>query len=465
MLKINQETPAREEKKSVLQSTQLLVIDIVVLLVMSLMLFWGTSTQFANPFNDMTRYQCYALAFWQGQAGVQSHGLQATPQSQCSFLLANSSADPIAQIRIHHLPAPLQNFANSQVNTQAFHALPPEYPFLTLIPFSLPLLAPFAWYQNAFALLMILIAILIYILLAKYQSRAAAIACACYFVLGNWASGTDRFDLVVVACIVGAILLANKMHWKWAFALLALATLFKLYPVVLAIPFLLAQQAQYKGEKWLAWRRWSGLSVFVGLGVLVMLISLLSNINATIAPFLYFRNRPFEIESLPASLIWIGAHLGHPAYANMDYQSLNLMSSLARFISPLTLLLEIAGFLATFWLQWRGKLSLVEACLLTTLVIIITGKVFSPQYLIWATPLVALVGQANWKWLLTWGLVGALTTFMFPFHFNSFPEIYTFLPAIIVRNLLILALACCLLYTYNKRPSMSVTPVTALQQG
>jgi hypothetical protein len=465
VLKISQEMPVAETNKRVWQGKQLLIVDIIVLLIMGFLLFWGTSTQFSNPFNDMTRYQCYALAFWQGQAGVQSHGLQATSQSQCSFLMANSSSDPIAQTRIHHLPSLLNDLANSQSNTQAFHALPPEYPFLTLIPFSIPLLAPFAWYQTAFSLLMTLVAILIYALLVTYQSRPAALAFAFYLVLGNWASGTDRFDLVVVAFIVGAILLANKRHWKWAFALLALATLAKFYPVVLALPFLLAQQAQYKGEKWLAWRRWSGLSVFVGLGALVMLISLLSNINATIIPFLYFRNRPFEIGSLPASLIWISAHLGLSAQANMDYQSLNLTSSLARFISPSILLLEIAGFLSTFWLQWRRKLTLAEACLLTTLVIIITGKVFSPQYLIWVTPLIALVGQANWKWVLTWGLVCALTTFMFPFHFNSFSEIYAFLPATIVRNLLILTLVCCLLYAYNKRTSNAVTTVAAFEQG
>ncbi len=474
MLKINreefspksdgQQAEAAESHRKI-QGKSMLILDILVLLAMSLVLFWGTSTQFSNPYNDMTRYQCYALAFWQGQAGVQAHGLQATSQSQCSFLSANSAADPIAQTRIQHLPSFLQHIVDSQSNTQAFHALPPEYPLLTLIPFSIPLLMPFGWYQIAFSLVMTLIAILIYALLVKYQSRPAAIAFAFYLALGNWASGTDRFDLVVIALALGAILLANKRHWKWAFALLALATLYKFYPVVLAIPFLIAQQMQYKGEKWLAWQRWSGLGVFVGLGVLVMLISLFSNINATIIPFLYFGKRPFEIESLAASVFWVGAHLGYPVQNNLNYQSLNLTSSLAHIVAPLILLLEVGGLFSTFWLLWRNKVTLAEACLLTSLVIILTGKIFSPQYLIWVTPLIALVGRANWKWLLTWGLVCALTTFMFPYHFDGFADTYAFLPVTVVRNLTVLVLTCSLLYWYNKRKPLADPAPGTFEQG
>src|SRR6201998_1860065 len=70
----------------------LLFVDIAVLIVMGVILFWGTSTQFPNLYNDMTRYQCYAIAFWQGQTGLQAHGLLATSQSQCAFMLADSSS-------------------------------------------------------------------------------------------------------------------------------------------------------------------------------------------------------------------------------------------------------------------------------------------------------------------------------------------------------------------------------------
>jgi Glycosyltransferase family 87 len=458
--------PIETKEAQTSQNRWLILVDLVVLGVLGVVLFWGTSTQFSNPYNDMTRYQCYAIAFWQGQPGLQAHGLQATPQSQCSFLSANSTANLIGMVSGHRFLSVLTPLVAAQSTTQAFHSLPPEYPFLTFIPFSIPLLAPFNSYQVTFALFMTLIVILIYVVLVTYQSRSAAVAFAFYLGLGSWATATDRFDLVPAALTLGALLFAGKSRWKWAFALLALATLYKFYPVLLAIPFLIAQQAGYKDEKWTKWRRWSGLGVFIGLGVLVTAISLACNIVNTYIPFTYFFGRPIEIESLPATLVWIGDHLlGRSVQYAFTYQSLNFVGSLTKYVSPLALLMELAGLLYTFWLQWRGKLNIYEVGLLTLLIIIITGKVFSPQYLIWVTPLVALVGRANWKWLLSWGLVGALTTFMFPLHFNDVQQTDQFYLAYVVRDFFILAMTCSLLYWYSKRKPEAVPSLVPSKQA
>lgn len=436
---------------SALRKRWLLAFDIAVLLVVGLLLFWGTSTQFSNLYNDMTRYQCYALVFWQGQAGLQAHGLIATSTSQCAFLLTHSSSSLVTKLSHYHLPSFLLSILNAQSTTQPFHTLPPEYPFLTLIPFSLPLFAPFAWYQGAFAVTMLLVVGLVYTLLVKYSARPAALAFLFYLVLGNWVTATARFDLLPAALTLGAVILAGKARWQWAFALLAGATLLKFYPVLLVIPFLLAQQMQHKGQRWTSWRRWSALGLFIGLGVLITGISLVLNVSNTLLPVSYFVNRPVQVESLPGTLIWVSSLLGHPTQYNMAYQSLNFVSSLERYISPLSTLLELGGLFFVCWLQWRRKVDIRVASLLTLLIIIVTGKVFSPQYLIWVAPLVALVGRASWKWLLSWGLVCALTTFMFPFHYNSLQEIQQYYLVIVIRDLLILGVACWLLYWYATR--------------
>lgn len=429
----------------------LLLCDAAAVLVMGLLLFRGAATQFANGYNDVTRYQCYAIAFWQGQPGLQAHGLEATASSQCSFLLADSSAALATRLRQDHVPQVLIGILAMQPSTQPFHALPPEYPLLTLLPFSLPLLAPFAWYQVVFALLMIAAAGLLYAVLLRAQGRGAALAFAGYLALGSWATAAGRFDLVPAGLTLGALLLAGKARWKWACALLALATLYKFYPALLVVPFWLAQQAGCVGQKWTSWRRWSAFGVFVGLGALVTLLSLGFSIANTLLPLTYFLNRPIQIESFPGTLIWFSSLAGHPTGYNMAYQSLNFVSSLTRYISPLTTILELAALAYTFWLQWRGKLDLYAACLLTLLILLTTGKVFSPQYLIWATPLVALVGRAQWRWLLGWGLVCALTTFMFPLHYTGLQEIQQFYAVICVRNLLLLGITCTLLVSYHRR--------------
>ena len=435
------------------------LLDACIIVAMGILLFWGISTQFSNRYNDATRYQCYAIAFWHGQSGLHALGLDANSKSQCAFLAASSSTILVQKMQARHFPTFLIKLVATQPTAEPFHALPPEYPLITLVPFSIPLLAPTQWYQVVFAICMAIVAGIIYLILKRYRSRSAAIAFAVYLVLGSWATAEGRFDLVPAGFTLGAIILAGRARWKWAFAVLALATLFKFYPAILIPPFLIAQQMQSK-ERWLAWSRWSALGVFIGICTVVTLVSLILNVANTIVPLTYFQNRPIQVESFPATLLWLGGFLGYPVHYIFTYQSLNFLSPLANKISLLSTLLLAAGLLFTFWLQWRGKIDLYMACLLTLLILLITGKVFSPQYLIWVTPLIAFVGKSNWKWLVSWGIIAALTTFIFPYMYVDIPHVTTYYPVIFVRDLLILAIVSVLLFN-AARASQKAELVTA----
>src|SRR5579859_2507371 len=161
------------------------VIDICVLLVMGAILFWGTSSQFYNKYNDATRYQCYGIAFWQGKAALVAQGLDSNAQSQCAFLDTSSSSTLAQKMQARHFPSFLVSLVQSQSTTQSFHALPPEYPLLTLALFSPPLFASGLGYQVVFALLMIVAAAILYLLIARYRSRPAAIVFAFYIAVGS----------------------------------------------------------------------------------------------------------------------------------------------------------------------------------------------------------------------------------------------------------------------------------------
>jgi hypothetical protein len=100
----------------------------------------------------------------------------------------------------------------------------------------------------------------------------------------------------------------------------------------------------------------------------------------------------------------------------------------------------------TFWLQWRGKIDIFMSSLLTLLIVMVAGKVLSPQYLIWVAPFIAYVGKANWKWLVSWGSVAILTTIIFPFVYVDLPHIIKYYPLVLVRDLLMLAIVLALLY-------------------
>src|SRR5260370_37214147 len=70
------------------------LLDACIIVAMGELLFWGVSTQFCNRYNDATRYQCYAIAFWQCEAVIHALGLNTNPKSQCAFL-PNSASAPL----------------------------------------------------------------------------------------------------------------------------------------------------------------------------------------------------------------------------------------------------------------------------------------------------------------------------------------------------------------------------------
>jgi len=443
---------ARASKKQVRKY----LLDICIVLAMCVLLFYAISSRLFNPITDVGRYQCYALLFWKGM-----HAIDALPPEQCAFLKGYSPATSIESMKSRGIPAGFIHLAQSQSTSEPLHILPYEYPLLSIVPFSLGLIAPTAWYQVTFAIWMLLLAAIIYFVLKKTRSTSAAIVFALYLVLGNWGNAAARFDLVPAGLILGAVILAGRSKWKWAYSLLALATMFKIFPIALVVPFLIAQQKQYS-DKWYSWHRWSALGVYLGICAIVTFLSFALNIVDTISPIGYFLYRPVQVESAPATLLWLGRFLGYPIHIVYSYGSVNILSQLSSKVSLLSSLCLGMGLLYTFWLQWRGKLDIYTTSLLTVLIILITGKVFSPQYLIWIAPLLALVGKANWKWLITWGVVALLTTWIYPNMYDSVPLkdvplLPEFFPVVLMRNLIILGCILVLLYQASRKSFVVTT--------
>jgi hypothetical protein len=266
------------------------------------------SSQASHGNDDVSRYQCYAAAFWQG-----SSGFAVLPSGQCAFLDTSSSIPSTSQ-------------------TKSFHTLPIEYPLLTIAFFTFGFNTSSDMYHFLFAIEMACVAGIIYFVIQKYGSTRSAIAFAIYLILGNWATAVARFDLAPAAFTIGAIILAGKRRWTSAFSLLALATLLKFYPVLLALPFLIAQQTELK-DRWLSWRRWNAFGIFLGICTIITLMSFAINFNGTLSPIHYFIDRPFEVESVPASLLWAMHFVGSSIDYVVSFQSFNLVSPLSTQVS------------------------------------------------------------------------------------------------------------------------------------
>lgn len=413
---------------------------------------------------DLAHYECYALTFWQGNQGA-----SLLPQTYCSFL---------------HITTP----------QPAFHMLPREYPPLTILLFSLPLLAPLPFYALAFALLMTLCAGLIYWLLARWETRQAALIFVLYLLLGAAAVFQERFDLVPATCTLLCLLAAERGHWRVAYVALAFGVLFKLYPLVMLPALLLAEQqalpassshsaeareedalpepekaslgkhdeqASRPGQA-LSWpgrightlAQWSWTNCLLCMGLMIAgmgIFALLNFSDAILSPLSYFLTRPPQIESLVGSLLWLGGQAGIPYTIHFDYGSLNISSALAGLLSPVDTLLLLAGLVALVWLQWRRHLDLAHVLVGLVCVLIVAGKVFSPQYLLWLFPLLACIatrGKTSRPWLGAWILISLLTTFIYAFYYSQMPDPLTaarvvqtlpgFFELVALRNLLLL---------------------------
>ena len=397
--------------------------DVIALLLLGGLLFYGSFWEMFDTVRaDPALYQCYAVAFWQGWSGLQELPSQVgSPTVRCTLIthpdrhLTGISQDELVHtMQRWRLPSSLVQFVAAQSPDQPYHSLPREYPASALLVFSLGLIAPAHWYGVAYAIWMILLIGCVYLVLLRWRSRQAALAYSLYLVAGGSATAASRLDMLPAALTLFALICTVQKHWNWAFALLALATLTKFYPVILLVPFFLALQRGVQGE-WYGWRRWQPVVLFVGICVLGFSVSLLLSVVGTLAPLRYFANRPVLVETLPASVLWILSLLGKTSLTYVgSFGTSNVLSSLSSNVMFLMTVLLVIGLISTWYLQWRRRMDLAMACLVTLLIMIVTGKVFSPQYLIWVIPLAAYAGQSNPWWLLSWTLIGLLTTWIYP---------------------------------------------------
>jgi len=424
--------------------------DIFIILVTGILLYFGSSWQFSKKDVDAAIYQCDATAFWQGQSG-----LQHLPVEQCAFLNRKGRVDSVTQSMIrHHIPHPIVQVAQSQMETIQFHTLPREYPILSLIPFSLPLIAPAQFYQQAYALWAILVVILLYFVIKRYTSWENALLFMASMVIAGWSTAASRFDLFPAALTLGALILANRGRWAWAYVFIMMGILLKFYPVLLLPPLLIAEQKSYNYQ-WNAWQRWKafaiGLVVFAGIG----LISLATSIPGTVGSLQYFKSRPLEIESFPGALVWLAHYVGYPYQYQYSFVSMNVLSSISDKIGTLSTATLIIGLLVTFWLQWRGKLDVSTTCLVVMALVLGTSKIVSPQYIIWMIPLVWYVGKPNRRWIVLWGIVMMLTFFIYPIVYNfASPPPEILFPLALVRGLVLLGFVVIMLWRHAMPPKI-----------
>jgi hypothetical protein len=252
-----------------------------------------------------------------------------------------------------------------------------------------------------------------------------------------------RFDAFAALLTALALYAAASGRSGWAGLGLGAGTLVKLYPLALVPALGLADVAP--GRRAALLRLVAGASITILLGVLVLVLAA----GADGLSFLgYQAARGVQLESLPASVGLLAFALGGPpvqvftGYGAWQLES-PFVDSLGWLWPSLVVLMLVALVLSAVARYRADHLEYgrvtpqtqVVHLLATLLVVLLSYRVLSPQYLVWLLPVAALLPRAQ---ALTVAAICALTLYLFPFGYEALVDLQSSgIAALVVRNALL----------------------------
>lgn len=252
----------------------------------------------------------------------------------------------------------------------------------------------------------------------------------------------QRYDLIPAALCLGVLLAWWRQRHGLAGVLLMVAAGAKLYPLVWVPPLLV-----------LAWRTGRLRPFVLGLAAGAAPLALMGLWMPWWRFLSFHAERGLQVESLFASIIWLGKHLGAwPAEYAWVKSWLEVKGPMAERLFPVAravfVLATVAGVAAACWRahRARGGLSLPELAqtlLLPLLAFVAFSIILSPQYMIWLSVVVAVAALGQWTKPLLWITVAAfITPIIFPgYHYSTGWSLAEALVLVIRNGLLVLAAA------------------------
>ena len=233
-----------------------------------------------------------------------------------------------------------------------------------------------------------------------------------------------RFDILpaFLAALALAAWVAGRAGWT-GFTL-GVGAMAKIYPVFLGPVFALAAIFE---------RRWREAIVLVIGGAIAVALILAGPVlvagTKAFSYVIYQQDRGVEVEALPGAIAMAAhAFFRAPATVQVGFGSWQITSPALSTLTIPTLIfnvaiiaITVAALLYSFRRDVRETGSvqpqtLVTYLAATVMVLILTNKVLSPQYLVWLFPLVALL---SWRQSLLLVVIGIITVFIYPLNFAS----------------------------------------------
>ncbi|MBN1191350.1 MAG: DUF2029 domain-containing protein [Dehalococcoidales bacterium] len=259
-----------------------------------------------------------------------------------------------------------------------------------------------------------------------------------------------RFDIIPAVLLLAALYLFISQHHSFAWVILALGTMTKLFPAI-AIPLFLIYYFRHRQYP----RALKGIVVFVVVCLVIALPPLLASPEGFVSSFTYHTGRSLQCETTYASFLLLAQAFGLGSLDIVNSSgSTNVISPLADALAGWSTVITAVLLLWVYWQYFRqqGKDKrdgveqsgmLVNFTFLAVLLFILAGKVFSPQFIIWLFPLVPLL-TTRWRnlpWLI-FLMVGLMTAFVYPKDYGGleYGELLA-IGMLVLRNTALIVLA------------------------
>lgn len=233
----------------------------------------------------------------------------------------------------------------------------------------------------------------------------------------------DIFPGIVVALAAYCVV----RHPRVAACLLAVATAMKLWPGVLAAGLV----RNYRAKP-----TWNAVLYFVAaLLLLCAIVASYGGVSRIISPLTYQGDRGLQVESIlatPFTFLAVTNPGGEYSVSFTEFKAFEVFGPGVQQAASVSSLLMMATIVfALGWAAWEffthswsAHLTVVWMIFMV-FALIVTNKVFSPQYIVWIGPLIAvaliLMPRARLLWLIA-GLtivMAALGTAVYPFLYDS----------------------------------------------
>jgi uncharacterized membrane protein len=342
-----------------------------------------------------------------------------------------------------------QQYGDRVVNEHSvpYRDFPLEYPPGALPVFVAPALVERFDYRKVFQLLMA--ACLVGAVLAAFAIAgpwAAVLTAVAPLALGSVV--LSRFDLWPAALTVLALAAVLRRHWTLSAVLIGTAFAAKLWPAVL-IPLVAIWIARSEGGR--AAARW--LAIAAGTAAAWFLPFVILSPGGVAHSFHGQLARPLQLESFGASLLITWHHvIGTPLYVESSYGSQNLIGPGTHTMAVVTSAVSLLALAAVYVAFARGTSQVGELLRYAVAAVAVTiafGKVFSPQFLIWLIPLVPLVRGRRGVWATSLFFAAlVLTQLWFPERYWPLANLLAATQSweLLARDLAVVALAVVLVW-------------------